>query len=102
MLPQLDGFEVVIIKDIVRCQANDNFTEFYFTDGSKKLICRTLKFYEELLAELDFLRIHKSHLINLHYVKRYKKGKGGQVFMTDNSVLDVAPSKKNLLVEKFR
>jgi two-component system, LytTR family, response regulator len=102
ILPQLDGFEVATVKDIIRCQANDNFTEFYFTDGSKRLICRTLKYYEELLAELDFLRIHKSHLINLHYLKRYRKGKGGQVVMTDNSVLDVAPAKKHFLIEKFK
>jgi two-component system LytT family response regulator len=102
MLPQLDGFEVVIVRDIIRCQANDNFTEFFFRDGSKRLICRTLKFYEELLSDLDFLRIHKSHLINLHYLKKYKKGKGGQVIMSDNSVLDVAPAKKNTLLEKFK
>jgi two-component system, LytTR family, response regulator len=102
MLPLLDGFEVANIKDIIRCQANDNLTEFFFNDGSHRLICRTLKFYEELLTDLDFIRIHKSHLINLHYLKRYKKGKGGQVVMSDNSVLDVAPAKKNLLLDRFK
>jgi len=102
MLPLLDGFEVVKIKDIVRCQANDNLTEFYFNDGSRRLICRTLKFYEELLTDMDFVRIHKSHLINLHFLKRYKKGKGGQVIMSDNSVLDVAPAKKSLLLERLK
>lgn len=102
MLPLLDGFEVANIKDIIRCQANDNLTEFFFNDGSHRLICRTLKFYEELLSDLDFVRIHKSHLINLHYLKRYKKGKGGQVIMSDNSALDVAPAKKNFLLERFK
>jgi two-component system, LytTR family, response regulator len=102
MLPLLDGFEVITIKDIIRCQAVDNFTEFFLLDGSKRLICRTLKFYEELLSDLDFIRIHKSHLINAHYLKRYRKGKGGQVVMTDNSVLDVAPARKSDLLEKFK
>jgi two-component system, LytTR family, response regulator len=102
MLPMLDGFEVVTIKDIIRCQAVDNFTEFFLLDGSKRLICRTLKFYEEILSDLDFVRIHKSHLINAHYLKRYRKGKGGQVVMTDNSVLDVAPARKSDLLENFK
>ncbi len=102
LLPLLDGFEVIQIKDIIHCKANDNFTEFFFTDGSKKLICRTLKFYEDLLGELDFIRIHKSHLVNLQHIKRYKKGKGGQVFMSDGSTLDVAVTKKHILIEKFR
>ncbi len=101
MLPMLDGFEVVTIRDIVRCQANDNMTDFFLNDGSHRLICRTLKYYEEILNDLDFIRIHKSHLINIHYLKRYKKGKGGQVIMSDNTVLEVAPAKKSVLLEKF-
>jgi len=47
VLPVLDGFEVVQVNDIIRCVANDNFTDFHLLDGSKKVICRTLKFYDE-------------------------------------------------------
>jgi two-component system LytT family response regulator len=101
VLPVLDGFEVVQVKDIIRMQANDNFTDFHLTDGSKKVICRPLKHYEELLAELNFLRVHRSHLVNLQFVKGYKKGKGGQLAMSDGSMVDVAPSKKQELLAKF-
>jgi two-component system LytT family response regulator len=102
ILPLLDGFEVVTVKDIVRCRADDNFTEFHFSNGTKQLICRTLKFYDEILSELDFVRIHKSHLVNIQYIKRYKKGKGGQVVLTDGTVIDVSASRKPGLLEKFR
>ena len=98
----LDGFEVVTVKDIVHCQANDNFTEFYLLDGTKQMICRTLKFYDELLFDLDFVRVHKSHLINLQYVKRYKKGKGGLVIMNDGTAIDVSASRKSDLLAKFK
>lgn len=102
ILPLLDGFEVVTVKDIVHCKANDNFTEFYLLDGSKKMICRTLKFYDELLSDLDFVRVHKSHLINLQYVKRYKKGKGGLVIMNDGTAIDVSATRKSELLAKFK
>jgi len=102
ILPLLDGFEVVTVKDIVHCKANDNFTEFYLLDGSKQMICRTLKFYDELLSDLDFIRVHKSHLINLQYIKRYKKGKGGQVIMNDGTAIDVSASRKNELLGRFK
>lgn len=102
VLPVLDGFEVVQIKDIVRCEANDNFTHFYFTSGKHLLICRTLKFYEQTLEDFGFLRIHKSHLINLQYVKKYKKGKGGQAIMSDDSEIEVSPTKKDEFLEKFK
>ena len=101
VLPVLDGFEIVEVKDIIRCQGNDNFTDFHLMDGSKKVICRTLKFYEEVLNDFGFMRIHRSHLINLNYVTAYKKGKGGYVTMKDGSSVDVSPTKKKEFVERF-
>ncbi|MBN1950686.1 MAG: response regulator transcription factor [Bacteroidales bacterium] len=102
ILPLLDGFEVVRVNEILYCRAEDNFTEFHFLDGSKKLICRTLKFYEELLFDFDFFRIHKSHLINLQYLKRYKKGKGGQVYLERDVCLDVSATRKKELMGRLK
>lgn len=101
VLPLQDGFEVVNIKDIIHCKANDNFTDFHFLDKQKKMICRTLKFYEELLGESGFLRVHKSHLINLDHIVKYTRGKGGQLTMIDGSMIDVSPNKKDELMHKF-
>lgn len=101
VLPLIDGFEVIQVKDIIRCEANDNFTDFVLTDGRRLLICRTLKFYEEILSEYDFLRIHKSHMINIQHLKKYLKGKGGQVVMSDGSTVDVSPNKKDDLMSRF-
>lgn len=100
-LPLLEGFEFVQIQDIIRCQANDNFTDVILKDGRKLMICRTLKFYEELLSENGFVRIHKSHLVNIAFAIRYLKGKGGQLEMLDKSVLDVSPTKKQELLAFF-
>ena len=101
VLPLLDGFEVVQVKDILRCKAEDNFTSFFMKDGSKQLICRTLKFYEEMLKDFDFVRTHKSHMVNVQHIKRYKKGKGGQVIMTDGSEIEVSAKRKKDLLAKF-
>ncbi len=102
VLPVMEGFEVVQVKDIIHCQANDNFTDFYFTNGKRMLICRTLKFYEQTLEGFGFMRIHKSHLINLQYVKKYKKGKGGQVIMSDDAELELSVNKKEQFLEVFK
>ena len=101
VLPLLDGFEVVQVKDIVHCEANDNFTDFFLLGKPKKMICRTLKFYEDLLGDSGFMRVHKSHFINLDHIIKYTKGKGGQVTMADGSVIDVSPNKKEELMHKF-
>jgi two-component system, LytTR family, response regulator len=101
VLPLIEGFEVVKIGDIISCTAQDNFTDFLFAQKPKMMICRNLKFYEDLLAESGFLRVHKSHLINLEHVVKYHRGKGGEITMTDGSIVPVSPQKKDVFMERF-
>ena len=101
VLPMLEGFEVVVLKDILRCEANDNLTDLYLMDGTKRTVCRTLKFYENILSEYDFIRVHKSHIINSNYVKKYIKGKGGQIVLADGSELPLSPTRKQQFLDIF-
>ncbi len=71
-----DTSTVVPVKDIIRCQAEVNYTTFFLIAKSKMLVTKTLKEYEELLNDYDFMRVHNSHLINLHHVKNYSRGEG--------------------------
>jgi two-component system LytT family response regulator len=102
VLPTTQGFEVVDVARIVRCQADDNYTLFVLEGKEKILVSRTLKEYEELLADFDFLRIHQSHLINAAHVKRYIKGSGGYVQLTDDAIIEVSRRKKDELLKRFQ
>ncbi len=101
VLPLLEGFEIIQVKEIIRCEANDNFTDFILTNNRKIMICRTLKQYENMLEEYNFVRVHKSHLVNVQHVIKYFKGKGGQLIMSDQSYVDVSPNKKEELMKRF-
>ncbi len=101
VLPLMEGFDVVKMVDILYCEAEDNFTCFYFTDGRKSLICRHLKYYEPLLEPFGFCRIHRSHIVNLEYVKRYIKGKGGSVIMENGQEIMVSNQKKDELLQRI-
>ena len=101
LLPTLEGFEVVEVKNILYCEAEDNFTRFHFSHGPALLICRTLKHFEEVLATFHFIRIHRSYLINPSFVKRYTKGKGGFVTMENGKELEVSPNKKQEFLQGF-
>jgi len=102
VLPQLDGFEVININEIIRAEADDNYTNFFLINGKKYLVSKTLKYFDELLTEFDFIRTHKSHLVNLQYITKYIKGKGGQVRMIDDSYVDVSATRKKELLERFK
>lgn len=101
MLPTLEGFEIVPVQNIVYCEAVDNFTRFHFEHTAPLLICRTLKYFEEVLTPHRFVRIHRSYMINPAYVIRYSKGKGGYVTMKNNQELEVSSTKKKEFLDLF-
>ena len=100
-----DGFDIVSIKDIVYLEGDRGYTTLYLKDGNKILVSKTIKVYEDMLREFDFVRIHKSFLVNLHHVKRYlHEGFGGIVTSTGKQ-LDVSRRRNPLFmeaIEKFR
>ena len=98
ILPTLEGFEVAKINEIVRLKGNGNFTDIYFANGTKKMVCRFLKHFDELLDK-PFIRVHKSHIINISYVKAYNKG--GFVTMNDNSDVEVSATYKTDILNEF-
>lgn len=100
-LPTMEGLEFVEAKDIIHCQSDGNYTHIFLTDGSKYLISRTLKETEELLAGLNFLRVHHSHTINLDHIKKYVKGDGGYLIMSNNATINVSRSRKEELLKMF-
>lgn len=99
-LPQQDGFQVLNVSDIIYCKADDNYTEI-FLENKKILVSKTLKYFEEALSQFSFARIHKSYLVNVNEVVKYKKGKGGSVVVSNGKELLVSASKKKDLLAYF-
>ena len=100
-IPQQSGFEVLQIEDILYCQADDNYTKI-FLKNSKKLVSKTLKYFEETLADNGFARVHKSFLVNVNAITEYKKGKGGSVTLSTGKEIMVSPSRKKELLAFFK
>lgn len=94
-----DKIIVVQISDIIRCKSDNNYTTFYFKDGSKLLVSKTLKHFADLLKEVDFIRVHQSHLINTKYIKEFIKSDGGYLILTDNSNVPVSVRKRAEVLE---
>jgi two-component system LytT family response regulator len=99
-LPQQDGFQILNVADILYCKADDNYTEIYL-ENKKILVSKTLKYFEEALSEFTFARIHKSYLVNVNEVIKYRKGKGGSVVVSNGKEILVSASKKRDLLAYF-
>ena len=94
VLKTAENIYIINTNDIIRCESDAGYTQFYLVDGKKILVSRNLKEFEDMLNGFGFYRIHQSHMINLIYIDHYSKIEGGAVVMKDNSELPVARRKK--------
>lgn len=109
-LPTQSGINFVEIRNILMCKAEGNYSIIYFTDShDKDIVTRTLKEFEDLLADFNFFRVHRSYLINLSHIKEYSRtnhsadfdGDGGCVMMMNSMRIPVSRDKRKLLLKRF-
>ncbi len=101
VVPTLEGFELIRMEEIVRLQGNGNFTDIHITNGKIKMACRFLKHYAEILP-YPFVRVHKSHVINLNFVESYHKSMGGYVILQDKKEIYISAGYKQNFLKHFR
>ena len=89
------------VNNIIRCEADRNYTCFFVKDQKKHIVSQPMKEFEDILKEFGFIRIHKSHLINISYIESFDKADGGSIILKDKTELPVARRKKNELMELF-
>ena len=96
-----DTIEYIEAEEIIRCEADNNYTIIYTVNKKKIILSKTLKEFDHLLAAHDFIRIHQSHLINKHHIKRFIKTDGGSVMLSDGTELPVARARKEHLMKSM-
>lgn len=90
----VEGYEFVELKNIMWCNSEKTYTIFHLPANQKVISSKNLGYYEKLLSSAIFCRIHNSVIINMYFVERYIKGKGGYVIMKDGTQLEVSYRRK--------
>ena len=97
-----DGYELIFVDQIIRCEADDNYTYFHLKGQKKITVSRTLKEIEQQLAAFPFfVRVHHSYIANLNEVNKYVRGEGGYLIMSDGVSINVSRSRKDILIKYF-
>lgn len=94
-VPTVEGFEFVKTGEILRIQADGNYSKLYLIGGQKLTVSKTLKHFDKLLDNLHFSRVHQSHIVNLGHVSRYIKGQGGTLILSSEDKIPVSVRKKD-------
>jgi two-component system LytT family response regulator len=101
-IPTIEGFELLEADQIVRCEANDNYTVLVLKNKNRITACRTLKDIESQLGHYGyFVRVHHSYIVNLNEVVKYVRGEGGYLVMNDGITVNVSRSRKEALLKYF-
>lgn len=101
-LPQLGGINFLEVDDIVSLQADSNYTVIHLKTMQKMVISKTLKDFEELLDDNMFVRIHKSYIVNITYIKEYSTADGGIVKMADGNQWSISRRQLDYFLEKMK
>jgi two-component system LytT family response regulator len=101
-IPSQYGFEVILLQDVIYCEAESSYTRFHLPNKKMVITSKTIKEYEYLLADIFFVRVHRSYLINLKHVKEYRRGEEGTITMTNGQEIKVAKRKKDFFLEKMK
>ncbi len=100
-LPYQNGVTFAEIKNVIFCESDNNYTRIHTVDGNHYMVAKTLGDIQEVLEERNFLRVHRQYLINLNHIKKYVRGEGNYVILSNNQSIPVARNQKDKLIEKF-
>ncbi|HVX25079.1 MAG TPA: LytTR family DNA-binding domain-containing protein [Parafilimonas sp.] len=102
-IPTAEGFQLIPADQLMRCEAENNYTYVYLKNKTKIIACRTLKEMEEQFERFSsFVRVHHSYLVNLNEVDKYIRGEGGYLIMNDGTTVNVSRSRKEMLIKKLQ
>ena len=100
-IPTVEGLQFISVNRIVRCEAEGNYSMIKLNDNSLLVSTQRLKELESLLSDRDFCRVHRSHLVNLEYVKKYFRSGGGYILMADGAHIDLSRQKREDFLRRF-
>lgn len=101
-IPTSKGLEFIDITTIVRIEAERSYCEVFLNNGKKLMVSKCLNDFDQLLKEMNFMRVHNSHLVNLNYVKMFVRGDGGYLELTDTSCVPVARNRKDQFMDSMK
>jgi two-component system LytT family response regulator len=95
--------EIIFIKleDILYMKSSNNYTTLFFETRQQMISSRNIGYYEELLEEHHFYRVHNSYLVNLKKVERFIKSKNGLIEIEGGKTIEVSARRKETLLEKL-
>ena len=102
ILPTANGLRIVELDNIIRCEANGSYTDFFLENKDDLMVSKPLSNFMDILPDYLFCRVHSKHLVNLNCVDQYIKGRGGRIILKDGKEIEVSEGKKKEFIESLK
>lgn len=99
ILKTSEALQIISVSDILRAEADSNYTHFHLAGGKHIMVSRTLKEYEAMLSGTELIRVHQSHLVNLNFIDKFFRHDGGYILMKDGTSIPVSPNLKQRVLQ---
>lgn len=94
-----DSYQVIDLNELLYCESDKGYTTFYCTEEKKFVVSKTLKEFEEILLNNNFLRPHQSYMVNLKFIDKYDKS--GEIVLRNQKKIPVSTRKKESFLSSF-
>ena len=101
ILRTADALQLISVSDIIRAEAESNYTHFHLAGGKHIMVSRTIKEYEAMLSGSGLIRVHQSHIVNLNYIDKFMKHDGGYLQLKDGTSVPVSPNLKQKVLQSI-
>lgn len=99
ILKTAEALQIISLSDIIRAEADSNYTHFHLSGGRHMIVSRTIKEFESMLSGSGIIRVHQSHMVNLNHVDKYFKRDGGYLQLKDGSAIPVSPNLRQKVLQ---
>jgi len=99
ILKSAEALQLISVSEIVRAEADSNYTRFHLAGGKHIIVSRTMKEYEALLGGTALIRVHQSHIVNMNYIDKFFKHDGGYFLLKDGTTVPVSPVLKQKVLQ---
>jgi len=99
--PTKDGLKFSTFEKVMFMEAKGNYTIVYLVGEQVELVSRSLNYFDDILPRSLFCRVHHSYLVNINFIKKYYKGRGGHLEMTNGSLIEISTRRKDEFFNRF-
>ncbi|MCX6318767.1 MAG: LytTR family DNA-binding domain-containing protein [Bacteroidetes bacterium] len=101
IVPACNGTQWIPVASIIRVEARSNYSKLYFSSGNCLVVAKVLRWFEQRLPAAQFIRLHRTHLVNKDFISRYVNGTGGRIVLQDGLQLDVSKRRKQQFLKNW-